>query len=99
MFLPTLSHFHQLQVPSFTAATVLILNIWSSRLTGLSLDVAKEMEDIHKAMAIVKAHEARCDLHAPHSSLLISSEQAFFDILDGQMLSRRSALGYSCRAS
>ncbi|KIJ08246.1 hypothetical protein PAXINDRAFT_31743, partial [Paxillus involutus ATCC 200175] len=49
-----------LQFPAFTAASVLLLNIWGGKWSGVSTDTSKEMVDVHKCMAILKDCEKRC---------------------------------------
>ncbi|KAH7929532.1 hypothetical protein BV22DRAFT_1116792 [Leucogyrophana mollusca] len=48
-----------LQLQAFTAAIVLLLSIWSSKRSGLCTDPAKEMADVVKCMALLKACEKR----------------------------------------
>ena len=48
------------QIPAFTAGIVLLLNIWGAKRNGGATDPAKEMEDVHKCMAVLQAAEARC---------------------------------------
>ncbi|KAH7913811.1 fungal-specific transcription factor domain-containing protein [Hygrophoropsis aurantiaca] len=48
-----------LQLPSFTAGIVLLLNIWGGKRSGLSTDPVKEMADVHKCMSNLKACERR----------------------------------------
>ncbi|KAF8268480.1 fungal-specific transcription factor domain-containing protein [Lactarius quietus] len=50
------SHF---QLPAFTAGIVLLLSIWGAKRTGGMPDPAKEMEDVHKCMAVLQAAEVR----------------------------------------
>lgn len=50
-------HWHQLTL--FTAAIILLLNIWGSRYTGSMVDTAREMEEVRKALGMLKALEAR----------------------------------------
>jgi hypothetical protein len=50
------SHF---QLPAFTAGIVLLLSIWGAKRTGGVPDPAKEMEDVHKCMAVLQAAEER----------------------------------------
>ena len=39
---------------------VLLLNIWGGKRSGLATDPAREMEDVHKAMRMLKSLEGRC---------------------------------------
>ena len=48
------------QLPAFTAGIVLLLSIWGAKRTGGVPDPAKEMEDVHKCMAVLQAAEVRC---------------------------------------
>ena len=48
------------QLPAFTAGIVLLLNIWGAKRSGGVTDPAKEMEDVHKCMAVLRAAEGRC---------------------------------------
>ncbi|KAF8492551.1 fungal-specific transcription factor domain-containing protein [Russula emetica] len=50
------SHF---QLPAFTAGVVLLLNIWGAKRSGGITEPAKEMEDVHKCMAVLRAAEGR----------------------------------------
>lgn len=43
----------------FSAGIVLLLSIWGGKKAGLTADPAKGMEDIHKAMKLLKATEPR----------------------------------------
>ncbi|KAH9173662.1 fungal-specific transcription factor domain-containing protein [Lactarius sanguifluus] len=47
------------QIPAFTAGIVLLLNIWGAKRTGGVSDPVKEMEDVHKCMAVLQVAEAR----------------------------------------
>ncbi|KAH9033208.1 hypothetical protein EDB83DRAFT_2319081 [Lactarius deliciosus] len=46
-------------IPAFTAGIVLLLNIWGAKRTGGVPDPVKEMEDVHKCMAVLQVAEAR----------------------------------------
>ena len=48
------------QIPAFTAGIVLLLSIWGDKRNGGAPDPAKEMEDVHKCMAVLQAAEGRC---------------------------------------
>ena len=48
------------QVPAFTAGIVLLLSIWGAKRTGGVPEPGKEMEDVHKCMAVLQAAEVRC---------------------------------------
>lgn len=48
-----------MQMPSFTAGIVLLLNIWGGKRSGLATDPAKEMRDVHKCMDFLKICEKR----------------------------------------
>lgn len=50
------SHF---QLPAFTAGIVLLLNIWSAKRAGGMANPAREMEDVHRCMAVLQAAEGR----------------------------------------
>lgn len=50
------------QHPAFTAAVVLLLNIFRSKRVGLTIDTVNEMKDVHAAMRVLKADENRCVL-------------------------------------
>lgn len=47
------------QIPAFTAALVLLLNIWGAKFAGFTVDPAKEIQDVHKAMQALKSYEIR----------------------------------------
>ncbi|KAI9511917.1 fungal-specific transcription factor domain-containing protein [Russula earlei] len=47
------------QLPAFTAGIVLLLNIWGAKRSGNVTDPAREMEDVHKCMAVLQAAEGR----------------------------------------
>jgi hypothetical protein len=55
------------QLPAFTAGIVLLLNIWGAKRSGGIVEPAKEMEDVHKCMAVLRAAEGRCVLQ--HTTL------------------------------
>lgn len=44
----------------FSAGIVLLLSIWGGKNAGLAIDPQKGMEDVHKAMRMLKALETRC---------------------------------------
>ncbi|KDQ52727.1 hypothetical protein JAAARDRAFT_702130 [Jaapia argillacea MUCL 33604] len=48
-----------LLMPVFSAAIVLLLNIWGGKRSGLSTDPAKEMTEVHKCMQLLKMSEHR----------------------------------------
>ena len=48
-----------LQVGLFSSSIVLLLNIWGGKKGGASINPAKEMAEVHKAMEILKALEPR----------------------------------------
>jgi len=48
-----------LQMPAFTAAIVLLLNISARKRSGLTTDPVKEMGDVHQCMNVLKACEGR----------------------------------------
>ena len=41
----------------FTAGIVLLLNVWGGKRSGLSMDLSKEMADVHKCMRILRLLE------------------------------------------
>ena len=41
----------------FSAGIVLLLSIWGGKRAGLAVDPQKGMEDVHKAMRMLKAME------------------------------------------
>ena len=41
----------------FSSGIVLLLSIWGGKRAGLAIDPQKGMEDVHKAMRILKAME------------------------------------------
>ena len=43
----------------FSAGIVLLLNIWGAKRSGSVADPVKEMTEVHKAMNMLKALEAR----------------------------------------
>ncbi|KAI0073070.1 hypothetical protein K474DRAFT_1667005 [Panus rudis PR-1116 ss-1] len=43
----------------FNAAVVILLNIWAGKKSGLKFDPAKEMEEVHKCMRVLKSMEDR----------------------------------------
>lgn len=47
------------QLPAFTAGIVLLLSIWGVKRSGVSIDPAKEMEDVYKCMQVLKDAETR----------------------------------------
>ncbi|THH16874.1 hypothetical protein EW146_g3841 [Bondarzewia mesenterica] len=46
-------------MPAFTAGIVLLLSIWGVKRSGVSIDPAKEMQDVYKCMQILKDAESR----------------------------------------
>ena len=65
------------QHPAFTSGIVLLLNIWAAKRSGDETENAREMEAVHKCMAVLKAAEGRCVRNTPYvifiSSRLILS--------------------------
>ena len=56
----------------FSAAIVLLLNIWSGRRSGISFDEKKELSDVHKCMKTLQIFEKQyVVIHDP--ALLASS--------------------------
>lgn len=53
------SDVRDVQLTLFTAAIILLLNIWGSKHTGSTVDTAKEMEDVKKALDMLRALEPR----------------------------------------
>lgn len=47
------------QAALFSSGIVLLLNIWDGKRSGLSTDPTKEMQEVHKAMNLLKQVEAR----------------------------------------
>jgi hypothetical protein len=47
------------QIPAFTSGIVLLLSIWGAKRNGGVTDPTKEMEDVHKCMAVLQAAETR----------------------------------------
>lgn len=43
----------------FASGIVLLLNIWGGKRSGIATDPTREMEDVHKAMRMLKALETR----------------------------------------
>ncbi|KAF7967970.1 hypothetical protein HWV62_32437 [Athelia sp. TMB] len=55
----------QLQAAVFTAGIVLLLNIWGGKRSGVNADPKKEMEEVHRCLAVLKFGEKRdviCEL-------------------------------------
>ncbi|KAI0081043.1 hypothetical protein K474DRAFT_57243 [Panus rudis PR-1116 ss-1] len=50
--------FHN-QIALFTSGIVLLLNIWGGKRSGLTIDPAKEMTEVHKCMKMLKHLESR----------------------------------------
>lgn len=48
-----------MQLPLFSCAIVLLLNVWGSGKRGSSTDPVKEMEEVYKAMRMLKVLEPR----------------------------------------
>ncbi|KAA1476287.1 hypothetical protein DENSPDRAFT_853569 [Dentipellis sp. KUC8613] len=58
------------QLPVFTSAIVLLLNIWGARRSGVSIDPAREMDDVHKCMRVLKdAEDRHVSFIPPHPTL------------------------------
>ena len=47
------------QMALFCSGVVLLLNIWSNKITGTSANMTREMNDVHKVMIMLKALEIR----------------------------------------
>lgn len=47
----------QVQMPVFTSAVVLLLNIWGGKKAGLTTDAAKEMKDVFRCMDMLRVCE------------------------------------------
>lgn len=43
----------------FTAAIVLLLNIWGGKRSGLTTDPSREMTDVHRCMQALRGCEGR----------------------------------------
>ncbi|PCH38621.1 hypothetical protein WOLCODRAFT_161707 [Wolfiporia cocos MD-104 SS10] len=50
------------QISLFTSGIVLLLNIWSAKSSGVTIDTEKEMADVHTCMSNLKAGENRWHL-------------------------------------
>lgn len=48
-----------MQLPLFSCAIVLLLNVWGNGKRGSSTDPVKEMEEVYKAMRMLKVLEPR----------------------------------------
>ncbi|KAI0080947.1 hypothetical protein K474DRAFT_1768947 [Panus rudis PR-1116 ss-1] len=44
----------------FVSAIIILLNIWGGKRSGLTIDVEKEMADVHTVMEMMKSLETRC---------------------------------------
>ena len=44
----------------FTCSVILLLNVWHGRRSGAIIHVDKELDQVQKAMQILKALEPRC---------------------------------------
>jgi hypothetical protein len=66
------------QLPAFTAGIVLLLNIWGAKRSGGVTEPAREMEDVHKCMAVLQAAEGRCDRNIPYGIFFSSRLIHFF---------------------
>lgn len=55
-FGPAFLHNHH-QLTLFTATLILLLNIWGGSRTGATVDIPKEMEEVHRALRILKTLE------------------------------------------
>ena len=49
----------QIQIATFTAGIVLLLNIWGAKKSGLFSDNGKQMADVHKCMQLLRNIEDR----------------------------------------
>jgi len=54
-----LSHHAHIQTAVFDAAVVLLLNIWTAKHGGISLDTDKELADVQKCVDILRSFERR----------------------------------------
>lgn len=46
-------------MPVFTCAIVLLLNIWGGKQSGMAVDPAKDLDDVHKCMQVLRSLEDR----------------------------------------
>ena len=74
-----MADFH-LQLPAFTAGIVLLLNIWGTKRAGGMTDPAREMEDVHRCMAVLQAAEGRYVRHISFPRFI-----HIFSCLDGTL--------------
>ncbi|KAI0317119.1 fungal-specific transcription factor domain-containing protein [Amylostereum chailletii] len=51
--------FYSLQGTAFASGVILLLNLWSAKLSGMPIDITKEMVDIRKCMRLLKSCETR----------------------------------------
>ena len=79
------------QLPAFTAGIVLLLNIWGAKRSGGISDPAKEMEDVHKCMAVLRAAEGRCVCNRPYGNFYLGS-RLILCFVDGMLLVGYGAL-------
>ena len=49
-----------MQMAIFSAGIVLLLSIWGGKRAGLAVDPEKGMDDVHKAMKMLKSLESKC---------------------------------------
>lgn len=63
------------QVPAFVAGIFLLVSVWGRKKSGMSVDTAKEMKDVHLCMQVLKDSEERWPVAGRLVDLL--SELAF----------------------
>jgi hypothetical protein len=57
---------HSWQMYAYTAAIILLLNIWGSQRFSSRIDLQREMDDVNKCIKILKAHESRLAISVVH---------------------------------
>ncbi|TFY61087.1 hypothetical protein EVG20_g7194 [Dentipellis fragilis] len=60
------------QLPVFTSAIVLLLSVWGVKRSGISINSAREMEDVHKCMRVLKDAESKYESSTFFISLFLS---------------------------
>ncbi|KAK0203119.1 fungal-specific transcription factor domain-containing protein [Desarmillaria ectypa] len=51
---------------TYQSAVVLLLHVWSGKRLGLSTNPVRDMEDVHKCMAVLSTYEARYQMAGRH---------------------------------
>lgn len=69
------------QVPAFTSAVVLLVNIWGVKRSGMTIDSGKEMDDVRACIRVLEDSEARWQVAGRLKSVFFSLLSSSFFLL------------------